>query len=160
MYSNLDTPLKAGSRNTLVGMSAATGLTFCHSYTTVTLPLGEYLASNHLLLMMVILLAVLVLAALLVAWLFYRPLRKTLQTLRDSDEALPKNESVSDWDLLNRSVLALSRDTVQFRKIIQIISPYVLPDTRKPSRHAAVRRDISAVRHVQPRHRRAESGSH
>ena len=75
---------------------------------------------------MVILLAVLVLAALLVAWLFYRPLRKTLQTLRSSDEALPKNESVSDWDLLNRSVLALSRDTVQFRKIIQIISPYVL----------------------------------
>jgi hypothetical protein len=71
-------------------------------------------------------LAVLVLAALLVAWLFYRPLRKTLQTLRSSDEALPKNESVSDWDLLNRSVLALSRDTVQFRKIIQIISPYVL----------------------------------
>lgn len=53
-------------------------------------------------------------------------LRKTLQTLRSSDEALPKNESVSDWDLLNRSVLALSRDTVQFRKIIQIISPYVL----------------------------------
>lgn len=120
------TPLKAGSRNTLVGMSAATGLTFCHSYTTVTLPLGEYLASNHLLLVMVILLAVLVLAALLVAWLFYRPLRKTLQTLRSSDEALPKNESVSDWDLLNRSVLALSRDTVQFHKIIQIISPYVL----------------------------------
>lgn len=72
LYSNLDTPLKAGSRNTLVGMSAATGLTFCHSYTTVTLPLGEYLASNHLLLMMVILLAVLVLAALLVAWLFYQ----------------------------------------------------------------------------------------
>lgn len=126
LYSNLDTPLKAGSRNTLVGMSAATGLTFCHSYTTVTLHLGEYLASNHLLLVMVILLAVLVLAALLVAWLFYRPLRKTLQTLRSSDEALPKNESVSDWDLLNRSVLALSRDTVQFRKIIQIISPYVL----------------------------------
>ena len=109
LYSNLDTPLKAGSRNTLVGMSAATGLTFCHSYTTVTLHLGEYLASNHLLLVMVILLAVLVLAALLVAWLFYRPLRKTLQTLRSSDEALPKNESVSDWDLLNRSVLALSR---------------------------------------------------
>ena len=126
LYSNLDTPLKAGSRNTLVGTSAATELTFCHSYTTVTLPLGEYLASNHLLLMMVILLAVLVLAALLVSWLFYRPLRKTLQTLRGSDETLQKNESVSDWDMLNRSVLALSRDTVQFRKIIQIISPYVL----------------------------------
>ena len=43
------------------------------------------------------LLAVLVLAALLVAWLFYRPLRKTLQTLRSSDEALPKNESVISW---------------------------------------------------------------
>lgn len=126
LYSNSDTPLKSGSRDTLVGTSAVTELTFCHSYTSVTLPLGEYLTSNHLLLVLLILLAVLALVALLVAWLFYRPLRKTLQMLRDSGEGLQKNASVNDWDLLNRSILALNRDTVQFRKIIQIISPYVL----------------------------------
>ena len=124
LYSNLDTPLKPGG-NILERTGVAAELTFCHRYTSVHLPLDEYLTSNHVLLVLVILLVVLVQAALAVAWLFYRPLRKTLQALRGSDD-LAKNAPGNDWELLNRSVVALSRDTAQFRSIIRTISPYVL----------------------------------
>ena len=89
LYSNLDTPLKPGG-NILERTGVAAELTFCHRYTSVHLPLDEYLTSNHVLLVLVILLVVLVQAALAVAWLFYRPLRKTLQALRGSDD-LAKN---------------------------------------------------------------------
>ena len=48
-----------------------------------------------------------------------------VEALRGSDD-LAKNAPGNDWELLNRSVVALSRDTAQFRSIIRTISPYVL----------------------------------
>ena len=102
LYSNLDTPLKPGG-NILERTGVAAELTFCHRYTSVHLPLDEYLTSNHVLLVLVILLVVLVQAALAVAWLFYRPLRKTLQALRGSDD-LAKNAPGNDWELDGDSV--------------------------------------------------------
>lgn len=125
LYSNREAPLKPGGNNVLTRASDMTALSFCHRYTSVVIPVGEYLAANHVYLVLLIVLATLVLAALLVAWLFYRPLRRTLQTL-GGRETLAGAASANDWDMLNRSILALSRDTVQFRNIIRIISPYVL----------------------------------
>ena len=55
LYSNLDTPLKPGG-NILERTGVAAELTFCHRYTSVHLPLDEYLTSNHVLLVLVILL--------------------------------------------------------------------------------------------------------
>ena len=125
LLCNHDSSAYSSGGNILERTGVAAELTFCHRYTSVHLPLDEYLTSNHVLLVLVILLVVLVQAALAVAWLFYRPLRKTLQALRGSDD-LAKNAPGNDWELLNRSVVALSRDTAQFRSIIRTISPYVL----------------------------------
>lgn len=52
LYSNLDTPLKPGG-NILERTGVAAELTFCHRYTSVHLPLDEYLTSNHVLLVLV-----------------------------------------------------------------------------------------------------------
>ena len=147
LYSNLDTPLKPGG-NILERTGVAAELTFCHRYTSVHLPLDEYLTSNHVLLVLVILLAMQLfgghsdvqtgpnlptLAPAQTAEATETPEPQTslapeatVSSDGSGSDDLAKNAPGNDWELLNRSVVALSRDTAQFRSIIRTISPYVL----------------------------------
>lgn len=128
LYSNSNVIIRPdnGQENVQVCRSAEMDLSFCHAFSPASLSIGKVLTSNQAGLIFAAILLLIVAVSLLVAWRFYSPLRTALQTLQAGASGEENTEEgQTDWDTLNRSIQTLNRDTVQFRGIAEMISPYL-----------------------------------